>query len=229
MNQNSCNIEDKESKCCSQTNTNEKDFATHWNDIFLNTDEQKLGWYEVDVSPTIGLIKITHLNKSANILNVGAGSTTLVDDLLALDFSNITANDISSTALNKLEKRVGKEKVNLLEADLTKPNQFETIKEVDLWIDRAVLHFLVQKEDQDTYFQLLNRKLKAGGFVFLAEFSLEGASSCAGLPVKQYSLGILIEKLGENYKLVESFNYTYKKPSGAERPFIYTLFQKKDN
>jgi len=69
--------------------------------------------------------------------------------------------------------------------------------------------------------------VKNKGFVILAEFSLKGASACSGLPVHRYSKEMLTEKLGMEFELMDSFDYTYLMPSGAQRPFIYTLFRRR--
>ena len=99
------------------------------------------------------------------------------------------------------------------------------IDPVDLWIDRAVLHFFTLSKDQDNYFNLLRTKVKSKGFVLFAEYNLQGANSCAGLPVHRYSKEMLIEKLGPGFELIDSFEYTFIAPSGAEKPYIYTLFK----
>jgi hypothetical protein len=97
---------------------------------------------------------------------------------------------------------------------------------VDLWIDRAVLHFFTERGDQITYFELLKEKVKPDGFAIIAEFNLEGAKICSGLPVYRYNQEMLIEQLGREFELIDSFDYTYINPSGGERPYIYTLFRK---
>ena len=68
--------------------------------------------------------------------------------------------------------------------------------------------------------------MKIDGFVILAEFNLEGAKKCSGLAVFNYNEIMLQERLGNNFKLLRSFNYTYTQPSGNTREYIYTLFQR---
>jgi cyclopropane fatty-acyl-phospholipid synthase-like methyltransferase len=206
---------------------NEIDLNKHWNNVYSNNPEEKLGWYETDLAPTLKLITKTGLNKFARILNVGAGSTTLIDNLLKNEYSNLIATDLSEVALRNLENRIGNEKVECIVDDLTNPTKLKNLVPVDLWIDRAVLHFFTKNQDQNTYFNLLSRKVKSNGFVLIAEFNLNGATVCSGLPVYRYSKEMLIEKLKNNFDLIESFDYTYTMPSGAERPYIYTLFKKK--
>lgn len=225
----SCNINDKGKSCCSTTTeiNNEVNLREHWDKAYLNSPENKLGWYETDLSPMLKLILKAGLNKSTRILIVGAGSTSLVDELLNKGYSNVIATDISEIALKKLENRVGNDKVEFITDDLINPTVLKNIEPVDLWVDRAVLHFFTETNDQNTYFDLLKRKIQSKGFAILAEYNLNGAKLCAGLPVHRYSKEMLIEKLGKDFELIDKFNYTYIMPSGAERPYIYTLFRKK--
>jgi ubiquinone/menaquinone biosynthesis C-methylase UbiE len=199
----------------------------HWDNVYLNKPEEKLGWYETDLSPALKLISETGLKKSSRILIVGAGTTTLIDSLLKEGYSKLIATDISEAALNKLENKHGSKIIRYIADDLSCPVSLLSLKPVDLWIDRAVLHFLFEKSEQDVYFDLLKSKVKPGGFVILAEFSLDGAEKCSGLPVFRYSAEMLSERLGTDYTLIDSFEYTYINPSGGERPYIYTLFRKK--
>ncbi|RLD28574.1 MAG: class I SAM-dependent methyltransferase [Bacteroidetes bacterium] len=205
----------------------EIDLSKHWNNAYSNKPEEKLGWYETDLSPTLKLITKTGLNKSARILNIGAGSTTLIDELIKIGYLNLIATDLSEVALKNLKDRIGNRKVECIVDDLTKPTKLKNIASVDLWIDRAVLHFFTEKTDQDTYFKLLNSKVNKDGFALIAEFNLKGATVCSGLPIHRYSKEMLIEKLENNFELIDSFDYTYIMPNGAERPYIYTLFRKK--
>jgi SAM-dependent methyltransferase len=198
----------------------------HWDKVFAKNPLEKLGWYETDLSSTLRLIDQAHLAKESRILNVGAGSTTLVDELLERGYSNVLATDISEVALRKIDQRVGRDRVEIIVDDLTNPGTLNTIEPVDIWIDRAVLHFFTDESDQEAYFLLLNKVLKPNGYVLLAQFNVQGAEKCSGLPIHRYSKEMLQEKLGPYFKLIDSFEYTYTMPSGDSRPYIYTLFQK---
>lgn len=226
MNTENCNSDAKK-YCSTQAQDQSKSLSKHWDNAYTNNPEEKLGWYETDLSPTLKLISKTGLNLAARIINVGSGSTTLIDKLLELGYTNLIATDISKVALKNLEDRIGSNKVECIVDNLTMPTKLNNIAPVDLWIERAVLHFFTEKQDQDTYFNLLNSKVKSNGFVLIAAFNLNGATRCSGLPVQRYSKEMLVEKLKENFELLESFDYSYIMPSGAERPYIYTLFKKK--
>jgi len=202
----------------------------HWNKIYSNTPSESLGWYEENPESSLQLINKCQLNEDSSILNLGTGTSTLIDELLKRGYRNISATDISSQALTELKRRIGPElsgRVNWILDDLTNPSRLTSLDQVDLWHDRAVFHFFTKSEDQDGYFNLLKTLVKKDGFVILAAFNLNGAPRCSGLPVSRYDLPMLQEKLGENFLLKKSFNYTYKMPSGDTREYIYTLFQRK--
>lgn len=225
---NSCDINSK-SSCNSKTPQQEEvNHKSHWDSVYANSPVEKLGWFESDLSPTLNLINKTQLIKSACVLNVGAGATTLVDNLAAKGYANIIATDISKVSLDHLKMRIGKASANIkfIIDDLINPTVLLNIDPVDLWIDRAVLHFFNKSEEQDTYFKLLKKAIKRGGYAILAEYNLDGATKCAGLPVNRYSKEMLQEKLGNDFKLIDSFEYIYTMPHGDLRPYIYTLFQK---
>jgi len=223
---NSCNTNNTTS--CGATPKVEKvNNKSHWETVYTKTDHTKLGWFEENPQPSLDLINLCNLNSDSIILNVGAGATTLVDKLIDLDYKNILATDISEKALTVLKDRVSNAKsVTTIADDLTNPTTLNELNKVDLWHDRAVLHFFIEDKDQDTYFELLKSKIKLNGHVVLAMFNFDGATKCSGLPIKQYDAELLASKLGHDFELVKAFNHTYTMPSGDTRPYIYTLFKK---
>lgn len=225
--ENSCDINAK-SSCCSSTPNLEKNinYQAHWDAAYTNSPNEKLGWFETDLSPTLKLIEKSAVGKSAKIINIGAGSTMLIDELLNLGFSHLIATDISPVSLVGLENRIGEGKVEMIVDDLTEPTTLKNIDPVDLWVDRAVLHFFTEEKDQKSYFELLKNTVKKGGFALIAEYNLDGATKCAGLNVHRYNKEMLADHLGNDFKLIDSFNYTYTMPHGDLRPYIYTLFQR---
>ena len=203
-------------------------YKEHWNKAYERVSPDQLGWYEKDVSPTMQLIKKAGIGPSSRLLSVGAGSTTLIDTLLEHGYDNLLATDISDVALQVLQTRIGNlhNKVEWIVDDLTNATLLNDIQPVDLWIDRAVLHFFTEEDDQETYFRLLRNLVHKYGYVILAEFNLESAEKCSGLPVHRYNTEMLQNKLGENFNLITSFDYDYTMPSGDSRTYVYTLFQR---
>jgi len=202
----------------------------HWESVYHNAPVDRLGWYESRSDPSLKLIELCKLSKNAALLNVGAGATTLVDELIELGYRNIIANDISSKALEALKLRLGSEhssQVRWIVDDLTSPEDLLGLELIDLWHDRALLHFFQDAVSQDAYFNLLRTLVKQKGYVIIAAFNLKGAPKCSGLPVFRYNAPMLQEKLGEEFQLKEAFDYTYTQPSGDTREYVYTLFQRK--
>lgn len=201
----------------------------HWNKIYSERDVVKLGWYEEIPEPSIRLLSKCQINKDEFILDVGAGASTFIDYLINQGFSNIIAADISEIALNKLKERLGNEKaskVRWIVDDINQPIHIQNLRDISLWHDRAVLHFLLEENQQQAYLSTLKKVLKRDGYVIIAAFSLEGAKKCSGLDVKNYDQDMLAKFLGEDFSLLEYFDYTYHMPSGEPRSYIYTLFQR---
>ena len=205
------------------------DYKKHWNTVYQTNEDQNLGWFEDYPEATLKLIDVCQLKPSATILNVGTGTSTLIDHLLDKGFTNIIANDLSKVALQKLEERIFSKynfHLNYVADDLTNPQTLLQLDQVDIWIDRAVLHFFLSKEEQDTYFNTVRTLVSQGGYVLIAVFSLEGAEKCSGLQLQRYNVEMLQSRLGPDFKLVDAFDHIYVNPSGSNRPYIYTLFQR---
>jgi len=204
------------------------DLEKHWNKAYENTDTEKLGWYEDYPEPSLQLIKKCNFDKEAILLNVGVGATTLIDELLELEYSNIIASDFSTSSLEKLKNRIGVEgrKIQWIIDDLTKSKKLIDLPQVDLWNDRAVLHFFTDAQDQDAYFSVLNKLVKRNGFVVIAAFNLDGALKCSGLTVYRYNKEMLEDRLGNDFQCLDSFDYTYYMPGGDTREYVYTLFKR---
>ena len=199
----------------------------HWNEIYEALDVDELTWYEEIPESSIKLLAKCHINKDEPVLDVGAGASTFIDHLIDKGFKKIIAADISEIALDRLKERLG-EKASLVRwivDDITQPVHIQNLKDIAVWHDRAVLHFLLEENQRHTYLSTLKKVIKKGGYVIIAAFSLKGAKKCSGLDVKNYDQNMLAKFLGEDFTLLEYFDYTYYMPSGEPRPYIYALFQ----
>lgn len=201
----------------------------HWDEIYEALDVDELTWYEEIPEPSIRLLSKCHIDKDESILDVGAGASTFIDYLVNQGFKNIIAADISEIALNKIKERLGKEKASMVKwivDDITGPVHIQDLRDIAVWHDRAVLHFLLEEDQQKVYLSTLKKVIKKKGYVIIAAFSLKGAKKCTGLDVKNYDQNMLAKFLGEDFILLEYFDHTYYMPSGQPRPYIYALFQK---
>ena len=197
----------------------------HWNGIFSTKSDAELGWYEEDVSQTLKFLDHIPQSESTTIFLPGIGTSVLVDQLLAKGHQLIL-NDVSDQALDKLKKRIGtNDRVTWLAHDISKPLPGH-IPQVDFWIDRAVLHFLLDEVDIQGYFVNLHSAIRRGGYALLAEFSTCGAPKCAGLKLHRYAIEELTQRMGSEFELVQQEQYTYINPCGDPRPYIYALYKK---
>jgi EEF1A lysine methyltransferase 2 len=199
----------------------------HWDSIFSISDEHKLGWYETDMSITYKLLDVIPNWEKSTIFLPGVGTSALAEELNNSGVK-LVLNDISNKALNLVRERLSDnvKQTTWLCQDIAKPIS-EKIPKVDIWLDRAVLHFLTDENAITGYFNNLHSVLNKNGYAFFAEFSTTGVTKCAGLDVHRYSFTELTEKLGPSFKLLSSFDHTYFTPNGDPRPYLYTLFQKK--
>ena len=214
--------------CCSKPVSKPTGNRDHWSTAYEGKAITGLGWYEEDPEPSMRLIRKCNLEKNASILNVGAGATTLVDALLDAGYEGVIASDLTASGLERLKERLGEKssRVDWIVDDLTHPEKLNELAKVDVWHDRAVLHFFQEKKEQQAYFDLLRRLLRKGGYVIIAAFNLQGSEKCFGLPVHRYDEAMLQERLGPEFELKETFNFTYTTPSGDSREYVYTLFQR---
>ena len=202
------------------------DRTEHWNQIFTSKADKELGWYEADVGQTLAFLDRIPNAASQTVFVPGAGTSLLVDELLTRG-NRLILNDISSEALARLRDRVGArgERVEWLLQDISKPLPIGAIQ-ADIWIDRAVLHFLLADSEIVGYFENVRAVVKPGGYVLLAEFSKAGAPRCAGLDVHRYSIDEMSARLGRGFALVAAEDYTFVNPAGAPRPYVYGLFRR---
>jgi len=201
----------------------------HWDKVYKRTAHNNLGWYEDYPEPSIELIDDCELTQDSRLLVVGAGASKLIDELLSKGYTNIFANDLSIKALESNNGRMGpllSKQVKWIVDDLTKPIELNDMDPIDLWHDRAVLHFFNDPDDQDSYFSLLRKLLRIGGHAIIASFNLNGAEKCSGLPVHRYNAEILTERIGPDFELIKSFEYVHSMPGGDSRDYIYTLFRR---
>jgi len=206
------------------------DYKEHWNKVYSKSKINKLGWYEETPQPSLDLIEKCNLNNEEAILDIGSGATTLISKLIEAGYKNITATDISEVALNKAKLQLKVEEyklVNWIVDDVTNPQYLLDFEAVELWHDRTVLHFLVEKNQREGYLSTLKQLVKVGGYVIIAVFSLEGAKKCSGLDVVNYDHNMISQFLGNDFDLMEYHPYIYIQPSGGERLYVYTLFKRK--
>ncbi|MBS3157149.1 class I SAM-dependent methyltransferase [Candidatus Woesearchaeota archaeon] len=199
------------------------DAKEHWENIYQTKKSNEVSWHQKKPKTSLNLISGINLDKGAKIIDIGAGDSKLVDNLLAVGFRNITVLDVSSNALNRVKKRLGNRAndVKWIVSDLM---EFKTNNRYDLWHDRAVLHFLTEEEEINRYVERVRQLLKPNGYLIVSTFSENGPKKCSGLYIKQYSEDSM-KKLFSGFEHIKSFEEEHLTPWGDSQIFIYGLFK----
>ena len=97
------------------------DAKTHWDKVYATKVPEAVSWYRPHLETSLALIERAAAGYSASIIDVGGGESTLVDDLLARGYENITVLDVSQTAIDVTKKRLvlAAEQVHWLVADIS--------------------------------------------------------------------------------------------------------------
>jgi 2-polyprenyl-3-methyl-5-hydroxy-6-metoxy-1,4-benzoquinol methylase len=163
----------------------------------------------------------------ARIIDVGGGTSLLVDALLSRGYDHLTVLDLSERALATVQQRLEAQaaEVTWLAGDIRSidlPHQA-----YDIWHDRAVFHFLVDSLDHQRYAEQVERSLRPTGHLILATFAEDGPERCSGLPVMRHSTESLQQVFGQQLQLQHQQRITHATPSGVEQKFLYTVWQRK--
>ena len=75
---------------------------THWDTVYQTKAPDAVSWYRPHLERSIELIQAVVPNLSASIIDVGGGESTLVDDLLAKGYRDISVLDISQINMRAL-------------------------------------------------------------------------------------------------------------------------------
>ena len=130
----------------------------HWENVYRNKSPLEVSWYQQEPVLSLLLITSTQLSRGAPIIDVGGGSSTLVDKLYDQAYTDISVLDISGSALAHAKKRLANkaDKVHWYETDVT---HFKPPQKFALWHDRAVFHFLPVRRIEKAMLMYLNKHL----------------------------------------------------------------------
>jgi 2-polyprenyl-3-methyl-5-hydroxy-6-metoxy-1,4-benzoquinol methylase len=196
---------------------------THWEKIYREKAPDAVSWYRPHLETSLALIEKAAPERGVSIIDVGGGESTLVDDLLAHGYQNITVLDVSQTAIDVTKKRLGpaSEGVQWVTADIVSgelaPNAY------DVWNDRAVFHFLSAMDQRVAYVRQVARAVKPGGHVLVSTFGPEGPTKCSGLEVVRYDAESLHAEFGARFRLLDSIKELHNTPFGTTQQFLYCL------
>lgn len=204
--------------------------ARHWRDVYSAREEAALTWFEA--RPQVSLDLIEHYlppGAGATVIDVGGGTSRLVDALLERGYGPVAVLDIAPTALDATQRRLGPDAdaVTWIAADITgwdPPGQWA------LWHDRAVFHFLTAERDRAAYVAAMAAAVRPGGHAIVATFAEDGPETCSGLPVCRYapaSLFATVERISPGaFRLVEGRRHVHVTPKGNRQSFQVTVLER---
>jgi 2-polyprenyl-3-methyl-5-hydroxy-6-metoxy-1,4-benzoquinol methylase len=98
------------------------DTKEHWERVYGTKAPDQVSWFRPHLETSLALIERAAGDHSASVIDVGGGASTLVDDLVARGYRNITVLDISQAALDVEKQRLGESgkcSIHWLRADVT--------------------------------------------------------------------------------------------------------------
>ena len=198
----------------------------HWQNVYDKKNENEVSWYQKSPKLSLEFVKSLNLSLDAEIIDIGAGESRLVDNLLEMGFVNLSVLDISSKSIEKTKKRLGL-KSNLVNWIVSDINNFNPSKKYDLWHDRAAFHFLKDSVEIDNYVKLVKSSLHNQGDLIIATFSENGPLKCSGLEVSRYSENSISDLFNDDFELIKSQKSIHKTPFSTSQEFLFSQFKKK--
>lgn len=130
--------------------------------------------------------------------------------------------DVSGAALARARRRLAERAqwVTWIEADVT-GEWSGSVPPLDVWHDRAVLHFLTAAEQRGAYVRHLRRTLRVGGTAIIGTFAPDGPATCSGLSIERYSAETIALLVGSDFQLVEAARELHCTPSGGQQAFTF--------
>jgi SAM-dependent methyltransferase len=158
-------------------------------------------------------------------LDIGSGTSTLVDRLLDLGYQDLTVLDIAARALEQVSTRLGDQasRVHFVHHDVL---TWEPDRHYDVLHDRAVFHFVTNADERAQYVALAARALRSGGALVIATFANDGPTHCSGLPVSRYSPEDLAGTFSEGFSLVADEREDHITPTGVVQPFTWAVLRR---
>ena len=196
--------------------------AEHWEKVYRTRQVDRVSWFQDHAERSLAIIRQTGLDPAvARVIDVGAGASVLVDDLLDAGYGQVTVLDIAEPALAVSRARLGEraERVDWRVGDVTTVALPET--GYDIWHDRAVFHFLTRAEDRKRYVEQVWRAVRPGGFVIVATFGPNGPLQCSDFDVCRYAPAELHGEFGAGYELIAHQTEQHATPTGKDQEFVY--------
>ncbi|MGE0114985.1 MAG: class I SAM-dependent methyltransferase [Steroidobacteraceae bacterium] len=200
--------------------------ADHWQTVYQSKQATQVSWFAPNLNISISLLEQFGLNPDSRVIDIGAGASTLVDDLLEMGIHKVTLLDISAASLEVTQQRLGARagEVQWVVSDAAHVNL--PAQSFDFWHDRAAFHFLTDAGDVAAYVAAATRSIVEDGFAIISGFAADGPERCSGLPVVRREPQEVADLFGSAFTLVHSQHERHTTPSGASQAFAYAVLRK---
>ena len=198
--------------------------AAHWDSAYAHGDTTR-SWFQDEPTESLRMFDGARVSAADPVLDVGGGSSTLVDSLLQRGFVDVSVLDVSSRALQVARSRLGAagDNVHWIVADLL---AWRPSRTYSVWHDRAVFHFLTDEHSRKRYIENLLSATEPTAVAVIGCFALDGPQSCSGLPVARYDAAGLAEEFGDDWQLEASTRQEHTTPTGAMQHFTWAQFRR---
>lgn len=199
----------------------------HWTRVYADKSPDAVSWFQEQPTPSLWALDAHGAEPSMALIDVGGGASNLVDALLERGWRDLTVLDLSATALEAAQSRLGPlaGEVQWETADIT---EWRPSRRYDVWHDRAVFHFLTRPQQRDRYREALTSGLAEGGLAIFATFALDGPELCSGLEVERYDADKLAAELGQSLSLIDTWKESHATPWGASQSFNWCVFRRSE-
>jgi len=194
-----------------------------WEGVHDGHDVDGVSWWQSVPELSLELVDSAGLGVDEGILDVGAGWSTLTDHLVTRGFQDLTAIDLSATALQIVRERIGAAGAHVV-LEVADVLDLRPGRHYALWHDRAVYHFLTEPDERADYLESLRRCLRPGGWAVVATFGPDGPLTCSGLPIVRYTHEELAAEF-PGFELVSTGGEDHVTPWGSTQQFTAVLLR----
>lgn len=200
----------------------------HWDSVYEKLPAGGGSWARKSVKESINAIQRVAPRVPCVMIDIG-GAGSDIGDYVAYDDGHCYILDISSAALGiRDERRNEWQTIYGVSTSLCAGDVLSApLPMVELWHDRATMHFLTNPKDRRKYVQRAAEQIVPGGGIVVSGFSTEGPTHCSGLEVLRRSPDELAEEFAEFFDRIDSYESDHITPSGAVQRFAWYLGKRK--
>jgi len=190
----------------------------YWDRVYRSRGPARVSWYQAFPTASLEMLDALGIGPNASLVDVGGGASTLVDELLASGWRDLSVVDASPQAVAVAAERVGDSPVNWVVEDVL---HWRPARHYQVWHDRALFHFLTAEADRATYLERMRCALRPGSWVVVGTFAEDGPPQCSGLPVVRYDAESLGQALGPDLEMCVSRREEHLTPAAVVQPFTW--------